>query len=94
MTRAVLAQLLSDHADQLNRGDHTDLHRVGEDIGKHRVELLGEEVRSGLENVSDAGGILGGQGGDGAQGEHAVCRHGLDVCLNTGASAGIASGDR
>ena len=44
-----------------------------------------------FKNVGDAGGVLGGQGGDGAHGKNAVGGHGLDVGLDTGASAGIAA---
>ena len=40
------------------------------------------------------GRVLGGQGSDRAHGIYAICHHCLDIRLDTGASAGIASGDR
>ena len=92
--RAVFPQLPRDDLDQSGGRDHADLDRVRADVGKNAVELLGEEIRRYLKDSLDAGGILGGQGGDGAHGVNAVCGHGLDVGLNSGASAGIASSDR
>ena len=89
-----MGQPLRDDPDQADGGDHADLHRVGADVAEYCVELLGEEFRSGFQDPGHAGGVLGGQGGDGGHGEHAVHGHRLDVCLDTGASAGIASGDR
>ena len=50
-------------------------------------------MRGRVKNVGHAGGVLGGQGRDCAQGKNAVGGHGLDVCLDTGASAGITSGN-
>ena len=89
--RAIPAQLLRDDGNQRCRGDHADLHRVGGDVREHGVQLLRQEVGGGLQDVCDAGGVLGRQGRDRAGGEYAVGGHGLDVGLDPGASAGIAS---
>ena len=91
---AVAAQLFGNDMDELGGADHADLHRVWENVGEHRVELLPQKDGGRVENVGHAGGVLGSQGGDGAHGKYTVHRHGLDVCLNPGASAGIAPSDR
>ena len=53
-------------------------------------------ARSGAwsQDIGDACGVLGRQGGDRAHGVDAVGSHGLDVGLDPGASAGIAPSDR
>ena len=91
--RAVLPELFRDDGNQLRRGDHADLHRVGDDIREYGVQLLRQEMGGGLQNIRDAGGVLGRQGRDRAGGEYAVGGHGFDIGLNPGASAGIASGN-
>ena len=90
---AVFLQFCRNRFDQLCRGYHADLDGIGEDVGKHCVELLRQKMRGRVKNVGHAGGVLGGQGRDCAQGKNAVGGHGLDVCLDTGASAGITSGN-
>ena len=64
-----------------------------EDFRENGVQFLTQELGRCLQNVCDAGGVLGGQGRDGAHGVNAVGRHGLHIRLDTGASAGIASGN-
>ena len=88
---AVLLQLVGDRADQLCRGYHTNLDGIGVDVGKDRVKLLGQKMWGRLKNVGHAGRVLGSQGRDGAHGKNAVSGHRLDICLDTGASAGITS---
>ena len=46
--RAVLPELFRDDGNQLRRGDHADLHRVGDDIREYGVQLLRQEKRQGL----------------------------------------------
>ena len=86
-------QLLRDDVDERGRGHHADLHRVGEDIGEHGVQLLSQKLRRRLKDAGDAGGVLGRQSGDGAHGKNAVGGHGLDVGLDASAAAGIAAGN-
>ena len=64
---------------------------VGGDIGEHRVELFRQKMRGRFKDVRHAGSVLGGQGRDRTHGVNAVGGHGLDVCLDTGASAGITA---
>ena len=47
----------------------------------------------GLQNIRDAGGVLGRQGRDRAGGEYAVGGHGFDIGLDPGAAAGITAGN-
>ena len=58
------------------------------------MDLCGEEIRGYLVNRGYAGGVLGSQGGYGACGKDAVYRHCFDICLDSGAAAGIAAGYR
>ena len=47
-----------------------------------------------VQNGRHPGGVLGGQGGDGAHGVDPVHGHGFQICLDAGAAAGITAGDR
>ena len=91
--RTVGSELFGNDADQLCRGHHADLDRIRADIGKDGVDLLAQKCGRRLKNAGDAGGVLGGKGGDGAHGKYAVSGHGLDVGLNACAAAGIAAGN-
>ena len=93
VTGLVVRKLLCDHPDQRRRGHHADLDRIGEDVCEHGVQLVGQKLRCDLKDACDAGCILGSEGRDGGHGVNAMRRHGLHVCLNSGASAGIASSD-
>ena len=92
--RPVVLQPLGDDLDEAGGGDHADLHRVGPDVGKDAVDLLGEKLRGHFKNTLYAGRVLGGQRRDRTHGKYAIHGHGFQIGLNTGASAGIASGDR
>ena len=61
--------------------------------GTDGIELLRQKLRRGVKNGGNAGGVLCGQGGNGAHGKHAVGGHGLDIGLNSGAAAGITAGN-
>ena len=89
----VLAQLFGNGLNERRRRHHADLDGIRVDIGEHRIQLLGQKFGCGLKDSGHAGGVLGRQSRDGAQSKHAVGGHGLDVCLNACAAAGIASGN-
>ena len=93
MLCAVEVQPLGNGVDERGRGYHADLHRIRVDVGEHGIELLCQKLRRGVKNGSHTGGVLCGQGGNGAHGKHAVGGHGLDIGLNSGAAAGITAGN-
>ena len=92
--RPVVLQPLGDDLDEAGGRDHADLHRVRPDVGKDAVDLLAEKCRAYFKNTLYAGRVLGGQRRDRTHGKYAIHGHGFQIGLNTGASAGIASGDR
>ena len=89
----VFGELLSDRFDQLSGRNHADFDCIRTDIPENTIQLFAQKCRSDLENVRNAGRILRSQGGDRRHGINAMCGHRLDICLNAGASAGIASSD-
>ena len=89
-----MLQPLGDGLDEAGGRDHADLHRVRPDVGKDAVDLLGEKLRGHFKNTLYAGRVLGGQRRDRTHGKYAIHGHGFQIGLNTGASAGIASGGR
>ena len=52
-------QPLPDGLDEGGGGHHADLHRVGGDVGKHRVHLLDQKRRGHREDPRDPQKILG-----------------------------------
>ena len=92
--RLIEAQPFGDGFDQRSGGDHPDLHRVWPQVGEDTVQLQREKIGGDLIDPLDAGRILGRQSRDRAHGKYAVHGHGLDIGLDPGASAGVASGDR
>ena len=82
-----------DHFDQTGGRDHPGLHCIRKDIRENTIQLLCQEGRCHLHDPCYAGCILGSQGRDRAHGIDAIGGHGLDICLDAGASAGITSGD-
>ena len=92
--RLEFSEFFRDALNDPSRCDHADLHRVRTDVRENAGDLLLDKLGRDLKNSLHAGGVLGCQGCDGAHAVHAVRHHGLQICLDTGASAGIASGDR
>lgn len=86
-------QSLRNGVHQLGGRNHPDFDGIGTDVLKDCVNLLGKKLRSNLHDGSDAGRVLRGECGDCRGGIYTVHRHGFDVSLNTGACAGITSGD-
>ena len=74
-------------------GHHADLDRVGPDVPEHAVQLLGHELRGGLQHAGHPGGVLGGEGGEGAHAVHPQAGHGLEIRLDARAAAGVAARD-
>ncbi len=89
----VFLQLPYNGADQRSRGYHAGLNCVWSDIRKYAVQLHLQKCRGYIHDSRDAGRVLGSQSRDGGHGIHTIRHHGLDISLNTGASAGITPGD-
>ena len=68
-------------------------YRVGRDIRKNTVDLLLKEGRRHPHRRLHSGRVLRGQRGDRCHRVHAVHGHGLQVRLDTGAAAAVASGN-
>ena len=66
---------------------HPCFHSVRDDVRKDTVQLEGEKFWGALQYPPDAGGVLRGEGGDGAHGVHPMHGHGLEVCLDAGPAA-------
>ena len=91
--RMIKMQSLRNGVHQLGGRNHPDFDGIGTDVLKDGVNLLGKKLRSDLHDGSNAGRVLRGECGDCRGGIYTVHRHGFDVSLNTGACAGITSGD-
>ena len=90
----VFLQLPGDDLDQRHAGYHSGLYRVRHDVRKDAVQLFRQKFRRDLHDALDAGRILGHQSCDRAHGVYAIGGHGLDIGLDTGASAGVGPSDR
>ena len=91
---AILADLPGDDADHLGGGQHPGLGRVDPDVGRHRVELGGDELRRYLVDAVDPEGILGGQRRNDAHPETAENGDRLQIRLDSRPAAGIGTGNR
>ena len=85
-----------DGGDRLDHGgivQHAGLDRVGTDILEHDLHLPADEVGRDRQDAEYTLGVLGCQRGDSRRRKGVEHRHGLDVCLDAGAAAGIRAGD-
>ena len=72
---------------------HADLDRADIEIGKHRIDLRGDEVRRHVVDRGDALGILRGQRRDHRGAIDAERGEGFQIGLDAGAAAGIRARD-
>ena len=72
---------------------HTYLDSVGMDVIHHCFNLSLHDFRLYILYAIYSLGVLHGDGCDGRTGINAQGRHRLDVCLNTGSSATVGSGN-
>ena len=89
-TREILADWKNAHVMQPHQIDE---YRVREDILKNCIQLFPEKVRRNLHNTCHAGRILCSEGCHSTHCIDSIHGHRFDVCLDTGASAGIRSCD-
>ena len=62
--RVVTIETLGDRVDRRGIAEHADLHRSRLQIGKHRVDLRGDEVRRHVMDRGNAFGVLRRQRGN------------------------------
>ena len=86
-------QTVGNHIDELHARHHADLHRDRRNIVEHGVYLRGQHFRRSVRDHGYACGVLRGQCSDGGHTEHAIGKHGLQICLNAGTTGGIRSRD-
>ena len=79
--------------DRRGAREHADLHRVDGEVGKHGVDLRGDEVRRHVVDAGDAQRVLRGQRGDHGGAVDAERREGLEVRLDAGAAAEVRAGN-
>ena len=90
---APVFQAFGDGFDDGSGGDHAYLDRCRGDVLEDGVNLLRHEFRRGLLHGTHAGGVLGGERGDGSLREKAVGCDGLDIRLDARAAARIRASD-
>ena len=78
-----------DGVDYGSLRDHADLDGLHAEIGEHRVDLRGHEIRGHLMNAADALGVLRGERRDHGRAVDAEGGKRLEVGLNTGSARRI-----
>ena len=89
----VFAERGNNRLDHLGAVQHAGLHGVSADVGKHNLDLLGNEGRLDCHDAMHAFGVLGGQRRDRRRGESIHGGHRLDVRLDPRPAAGIRAGN-
>ena len=79
--------------DDRRVGHHAGLDRIGAQILQRHPDLIGDEPGRGFKNAGNAEAVLRRERGDGGHGKPVQCRDRLDVGLDSGAAAGIRTGD-
>ena len=90
---AVLPDLVGDGADDAGVGEHAGLDRVGADVVHDGVDLRGHDRGRSFEDPRDAGGVLGGDGGNHGGAVDPQGREGLEVRLKAGSGPGVRARD-
>ena len=93
MPRLPARQRGRDRIDAGGLRHHADLHRADLEIGKHRIDLRGDEVGGHRVNAGDAARVLRRQRRDGGGAKNAERGKGLQVGLDAGAAARIGAGN-
>ena len=88
-----LLQPCDDRVDRIDARDHADLHRLHVEVGEHRIDLRGDEIRRRVVDAGHALRVLRGQRGDDGGTVDAERGERLQVGLDAGAAAGIRAGD-
>ncbi len=89
VSRPVMLQAARNNPDKRAGAYHANFHGARENVGENSVKLLLKKLRVNVQNACYAGGVLRGERGKGAHGKHSIHGHRFNVCLNSGASAGV-----
>jgi hypothetical protein len=74
--------------------EHSNLHGGRSEVGKHGVDLAGDEARGERLHGHDPARVLRGPGDDDCHAPNAVRREGQKIRLDSGAAARVGPGDR
>ena len=85
--RVVAREAFGDGLDRRHLRQHADLDRVDVEIGEHRIDLRGDEIRRHVVNGGDALRVLRGQRGDHRGAIDAERAEGFEIGLDAGAAA-------
>src|SRR4026207_1843447 len=90
----MLAKLFCNRSDRCCISEHAGLYRVGADVFHDRVDLRAYKLWTQLVDLSDSDGVLGGDRRERRGAVDANSGEGLEIRLDSGASARIRSRDR
>ena len=93
VARAMAVETCGDGGGGRGIAQHADLHRADVEIGKHRVDLRGDEVGRHLVDGGNAFGVLRRQRGDHRSAIDAERGEGFEVGLDAGAAARVRARD-
>jgi hypothetical protein len=94
VSRSVSRETFRHRPDVRGVTEHSDLHGGRGEVGKDRVELLGDEAGGEGLDRHDSAGVLSGTGGHDSRAVNAVSREGQKIRLDAGAAPRIGAGDR
>lgn len=90
---SVFGEQTGDAVDDLGCVQHADLDGISADIIEDCTDLLLKKGNRHRMDCSDPEGVLGSQSGYGTRAVAAAGPDSLEICLDTGATAGIGTGD-
>ena len=87
VARLMETQTLGDDVDDLDGGDHADLHRFGADILEHRIDLRPDHFGRDILHRAHAAGVLRRDGGDDRFRVQTIRCNGFDIGLDARSAA-------
>ena len=93
MFRPISAQLPGNHPDEIRGRNHADLDGIGPDILEDGIEFCSQEAGSRFLHHAHPRRILRRECRDGTHTVNAVSQHGLEIRLDSCATAGVTAGN-